>query len=189
MHDRAFAARIARKMVMTSGEVARLCNVAPRTVSKWFDTGRLKGYRIPGSQDRRFPREQVVRFMAENGIPLGPLEAGADPVILLVGVPDAVADRFALAGLAGWTVRQAADCFTAGRLAAKLLPACVVLDASLGRGVCLAAAAAVRHADPGCTLACLLADDDPGGGGRYDVEVRGGDLAPLVTALCGGGAA
>lgn len=37
--------------VYTTGEVARICQVAPRTVSKWFDTGRLKGYRIAGSPD------------------------------------------------------------------------------------------------------------------------------------------
>ena len=42
-----------RKDVLTTGEVAKLCNVAPRTVSKWFDSGSLKGYRIPGSRDRR----------------------------------------------------------------------------------------------------------------------------------------
>ena len=41
--------------VFTTGQVAKICKVAPRTVSKWFDSGRLKGYRIPGSQDRRNP--------------------------------------------------------------------------------------------------------------------------------------
>ena len=36
--------------VFTTGQVAKICKVAPRTVSKWFDSGRLRGYRIPGSQ-------------------------------------------------------------------------------------------------------------------------------------------
>ena len=40
------------KKVFTTGQVAKICKVAPRTVSKWFDSGRLRGYRIPGSQDR-----------------------------------------------------------------------------------------------------------------------------------------
>jgi excisionase family DNA binding protein len=56
--------------VYTTGRVAKICNVAPRTVSKWFDSGRLKGYRIPGSQDRRIPRAQLVKFLRENGMPL-----------------------------------------------------------------------------------------------------------------------
>ena len=34
------------KDVLTTGEVAKICNVASRTVSKWFDSGQLKGYRL-----------------------------------------------------------------------------------------------------------------------------------------------
>ena len=49
--------------VLTTGQVAKICNVAPRTVSKWFDSGQLRGYRIPGSKDRRIPVQQLVRFM------------------------------------------------------------------------------------------------------------------------------
>ena len=49
------------KKVFTTGQVAKICKVAPRTVSKWFDSGRLRGYRIPGSQDRRIPREHLGR--------------------------------------------------------------------------------------------------------------------------------
>jgi excisionase family DNA binding protein len=44
---------IEMKQVYTTGEAARLLCVAPRTVCKWFDSGRLKGFRVPGSQDRR----------------------------------------------------------------------------------------------------------------------------------------
>ena len=54
------------KKVFTTGQVAKICKVAPRTVSKWFDSGRLRGYRIPGSQDRRIPREQLIKFLKER---------------------------------------------------------------------------------------------------------------------------
>jgi hypothetical protein len=37
-------------------------------VSKWFDSGHLKGYRIPGSQDRRFPRKWLQEFLRDNGM-------------------------------------------------------------------------------------------------------------------------
>src|SRR5512140_1444860 len=49
------------KDVLTTGEVAKICNVAPRTVSKWFDSGSLKGYKIPGSKDRRIPVAQLIK--------------------------------------------------------------------------------------------------------------------------------
>ena len=58
------------KDVLTTGEVAKICNVAPRTVSKWFDSGALRGYRIPGSKDRRIPINQLIRFMKQHGMPL-----------------------------------------------------------------------------------------------------------------------
>lgn len=52
----------------TAGEVGALFGVAPRTVAKWLDTGRLKGYRLPGSLDRRFHADDVVRFGIEHGM-------------------------------------------------------------------------------------------------------------------------
>lgn len=52
----------------TTGQVARICGVAPRTVSGWFDSGLLKGYRIPGSQDRRIPREDLMVFLEVHGM-------------------------------------------------------------------------------------------------------------------------
>lgn len=71
-----------RKTVFTTGEVAKICNVAPRTVSKWFDAGHLRGYRIPGSKDRRIPVDHLMRFMRAHGIPLNGLETGALRVLV-----------------------------------------------------------------------------------------------------------
>lgn len=66
------------QILFTVGQVAKICKVAPRTVSKWFDSGRLRGYRIPGSQDRRIPREYLIRFLKEHGMPLGELECSVE---------------------------------------------------------------------------------------------------------------
>jgi excisionase family DNA binding protein len=64
--------------VYTTPQVASICRVAPRTVNKWFDSGRLRGYKIPGSNKRRIPREQLIRFLKEHGMPLGALEQFQD---------------------------------------------------------------------------------------------------------------
>jgi excisionase family DNA binding protein len=69
------------RKIFTTSEVAKICKVAPRTVSKWFDSGRLKGYRIPGSQDRRIPREYLVKFLHDHGM-------GSDDVAMFDDTPD-----------------------------------------------------------------------------------------------------
>src|SRR5436190_897460 len=71
------------KDVLTTGEVAKICNVAPRTVSKWFDSGALNGYRIPGSKDRRIPLNQLIRFMKQHGMPLNGLMTGSTCVMIV----------------------------------------------------------------------------------------------------------
>lgn len=55
------------KQIFTTGDVAKMLQVAPRTISKWFDSGRLRGFRIPGSQDRRIPRQALEKFIEEHG--------------------------------------------------------------------------------------------------------------------------
>jgi excisionase family DNA binding protein len=57
------------KDVLTTGDVARLCNVSARTVQNWFDKGHLKGYKIPGTKIRRIPPAELIEFMKRNGMP------------------------------------------------------------------------------------------------------------------------
>ncbi|MHC4678041.1 MAG: helix-turn-helix domain-containing protein [Planctomycetota bacterium] len=70
------------KNVLTTGDVARICHVAPRTVSKWFDNGQLKGYRIPGSKDRRIPLSELIRFMKVHNMPTAELAVGKIRVLI-----------------------------------------------------------------------------------------------------------
>ena len=59
-----------RKMY-TTGQLALLLKVAPRTVSKWFDAGLFKhgSYKLPESNDRRITHEGLVAFLAEQNMP------------------------------------------------------------------------------------------------------------------------
>jgi two-component system, OmpR family, response regulator RpaA len=120
------------KDVLTTGEVARICNVAPRTVSKWFDTGQLRGYRIPGSKDRRIPLAQLVRFMKAHGIPLNQLESGRTRVLLVDGDTEltrllqrALHDRF------DYEVAVAESAFEAGAMMEQSKPSVVIVDVDL----------------------------------------------------------
>jgi hypothetical protein len=80
----------------TTGEVGVICDVAPRTVLKWFDSGKLKGYRIPCSKDRRIPREQLREFLIEQGF------YTADQLttisVALIGLPAQISRAFQSCG-------------------------------------------------------------------------------------------
>jgi two-component system response regulator RpaA len=56
--------------LFTCGEIAEMIGVVPRTVAKWIDDGRLRGFRLPGSQHRRARRDDVEKFCVEHGIDL-----------------------------------------------------------------------------------------------------------------------
>jgi len=56
--------------VFTTGDIARICRVAPRTALNWLYSGLLGGYRLPLSRDWRVTRESLVRFLEENGMPI-----------------------------------------------------------------------------------------------------------------------
>lgn len=52
--------------MLTTSEVARLLNVHINTVRRWSNQGVLKTYRIGTRGDRRFERDDVVRFLLEK---------------------------------------------------------------------------------------------------------------------------
>lgn len=123
------------KKVFTTGQVAKICKVAPRTVSKWFDSGRLRGYRIPGSQDRRIPREQLIKFLKEHGMPLGELEDEEWHKILVIGAEKIFIDRVKelLPENEDYKYEIANSGFEAGIQAESFHPDTIIIDLALGR--------------------------------------------------------
>ena len=120
------------KGVLTTGQVAKICNVAPRTVSKWFDSGQLRGYRIPGSKDRRIPMHQLVRFMKAHGMPLEGLETGQTRVLVVEDEEELVQLlQRALSEEAGYEVRTAGSMFEAGVEAGLFKPHVILIDLAI----------------------------------------------------------
>ena len=120
------------KDVLTTGEVAKICNVAPRTVSKWFDSGALHGYRIPGSKDRRIPLNQLIRFMKQHGMPLNGLMTGCTRILIVDDEQDIVEVlEKILEDEAKYEVEVAKGGFAAGVIAEKFRPHVILLDLHL----------------------------------------------------------
>jgi len=129
------------KTVFTTGEAAKICKVSQQTIIRCFDSGQLKGFRVPGSRFRRIPREQLFSFMKENGIPTDALESGKRKVLIVDDDEELVellADVFDRDGR--FDVRTANNGFDAGMQVKEFRPDIVVLDVMLpdinGKEVC-----------------------------------------------------
>jgi excisionase family DNA binding protein len=152
------------RKVFTTGQVAKICKVAPRTVSKWFDSGRLVGYRIPGSQDRRIPREHLIRFLKEHQMPLGELEDEAYSKVLIIGTDRSLIER--LKGMMpeddDFKVEVAHSGFEAGIQAEALHPDAMIMDLAMGRSEGLQIVANLRRnpAYDACVIVALAAEDE-----------------------------
>jgi excisionase family DNA binding protein len=117
------------KNVLTTGDVAKICNVAPRTVSKWFDSGQLKGYRIPGSKDRRIPLPELLRFMKANNMPTEALPVGKIRILVVDGSEPPASDLLeALKARGSYDVQLARSSFEVGAAIQKLAPHVVVIN-------------------------------------------------------------
>jgi excisionase family DNA binding protein len=129
------------KTVFTTGEAAKICKVSQQTIIRCFDSGQLKGFRVPGSRFRRIPREQLFAFMKDNGIPTEALESGKRKVLIVDDDEDLVVMMKEVFDQDGrFDVRTANNGFGAGMLVKEFRPDIVVLDVMLpdinGREVC-----------------------------------------------------
>mgnify|MGYP000995688373 CR=1 FL=1 len=120
------------KNVYTTGEVAQICKVSQQTVIRCFDSGRLKGFRVPGSKFRRIPRDCLIQFMKENGIPLDSLESGKKRV-LVVDDDEAIVEMLVelLERDGRFEVRTATSGYDAGLLTHEFRPDVIILDFKL----------------------------------------------------------
>jgi excisionase family DNA binding protein len=120
--------------VFTTGQVAKICKVGTKTVARWFDLGRLRGYRIPGSQDRRIPRDYLIKFLKEHGMPLGDLEDEAMAKVLILSQDQVLVDNLKreLPLERSFKTAVAASGFDCGVQAESFHPDCVIVDFSIG---------------------------------------------------------
>ncbi len=153
------------KTVYTTGEVARICSISQQTVIRCFDSGRLRGFRVPGSRFRRIPRDQLVSFMKDNDIPLDKLEGTSKRVLIIDDDAAVVAmltdllsrdDRF--------EVKSGSTGFEAGLLARDFLPDVILLDFKLpdvnGNAVCRTIRAVPELANTKVIMISGVADPD-----------------------------
>jgi excisionase family DNA binding protein len=120
-----------RKMkdLFTTGEAADICRVSQQTIIRCFDSGRLKGFRVPGSKFRRIPRASLIRFMRDNSIPLDNLDSGKRKVLIVDDdgeIVELISDILSREG--SFEIRTASSGYEAGMITQQFRPDLILLD-------------------------------------------------------------
>jgi two-component system, OmpR family, response regulator RpaA len=160
------------KPSLTVGQLARLTGAAPRTVSKWFDAGLVKGYVLPGCQDRRIPLPNAIQFMRDRGMPI--------PAELLPALSLAF-------GLQPGELPDLVHCdpFDLGALVATQHVATAVVGDGHGLAAAKRACELVRASNPTAKVALVVGEDvtDAGAGAWDTVYTRPVDWAAVEANL------
>ena len=117
------------KNVYSTGEAAEICNVSQQTIIRCFDSGRLQGFRVPGSRFRRIPRESLIKFMKHNDIPLDNLDSGRKKVLVVDDDPEIVELMVDVLQRDGrFEISTASSGYDAGVLTQEFRPDLMILD-------------------------------------------------------------
>ncbi len=117
------------KSVFTTGEAAEICKVSQQTIIRCFDSGRLKGFRVPGSRFRRIPREALLQFMKENGIPIDVLDSGRRKILVVDDDPEIIELFVDVLERDGrFEIKTAMSGYDAGILTQEFNPDLIILD-------------------------------------------------------------
>jgi len=117
------------KELFTTGEAAELCNLSQQTIIRCFDSGRLRGFRIPGSKFRKIPRDSLLKFMKENSIPILSSQSGKKRLLIVdddAEIVELMTDVLARDGR--FDVRTASTGYDAGIMTQKFRPDIILLD-------------------------------------------------------------
>jgi len=118
---------------LTSGEIASYCDVNLRTVIRWIESGKLKGFKLPGRGNNRILVEDFLSFLDEHNMPIpDALKGVATPSILIVDDEMSVAKSIQrVARRSGFDTFIATGGFQAGILLGQNNPKVMTLDLSM----------------------------------------------------------
>jgi excisionase family DNA binding protein len=117
------------KELFTTGEAAEVCRVSQQTIIRCFDSGRVEGFRVPGSKFRRIPRTSLVKFMKDNSIPIEYLDSGRKKILVVDDDPEIVELLVDALGQDGrFEVKTASSGYEAGMQTQVFRPDLILLD-------------------------------------------------------------
>lgn len=162
------------KQSFSTSEVARYCHVTADTIRKWAEAERIHVFKTPGGH-RRIRRDDLVRFLRENNIPIHEDLDNSGVKVLVVDDEKAVISvirRILERAQTPFQIEVAMDGYDAGHQVAVFRPNVIFLDLRLpgidGFEVCRRIKADVETA--GCNVIAMT--------GYYE-----GDVAQRIVDL------
>lgn len=117
------------KELFTTGEAAEICQVSQQTIIRCFDSGKVEGFKVPGSKFRRIPRHNLIKFMKENSIPLDNIDSGRKKVLIVDDdeeIVELIADVLIRDGR--FDIETASSGYGAGMKTEQFKPDVILLD-------------------------------------------------------------
>ena len=120
------------KKDFSTGEVAKILNMGRSTVSLWIKQGRLNAHTTPGGK-YRVTRENLVKLMNDNGIPLEYLEGYSKKRVLIVDDDPEITKllKQAIKRKTVFNVKTASTCIQACMTINDYKPNVVVMDSGI----------------------------------------------------------
>ena len=121
------------KQSFSTSEVAKYCHVTADTIRKWAEAGRIQVFKTPGGH-RRIRREDLLRFLRENNIPVHNDLDNSGTKVLVVDDEKAVISvvrRFLERAQTPFQIEVAMDGYDAGMMVATYRPDVIFLDLRL----------------------------------------------------------
>ncbi len=121
------------KLSYSTSDVAKYCHVTADTIRKWAEAGKIRVFKTPGGH-RRIRRDDLLRFLRENNMPIHEDLGNAGIKILVVDDEKAVISvirRFLERAETPFQIEMAMDGFDAGQMVATFQPDIIFLDLRL----------------------------------------------------------
>jgi excisionase family DNA binding protein len=117
--------------IFTVYKASQYCNVSPKTIINWIESGHIKAYKTVGGH-RRIKREDLQAFMTKQGIPIPDQDPGEGRKRILVVDDDPIIVETIVQSLEedehDYEVISAADGFEAGLQVNHFKPHLLILD-------------------------------------------------------------
>jgi excisionase family DNA binding protein len=121
-----------RNHSLTTGDIAKYCDVNLRTVIRWINKGSLKAYKLPGRGNNRVQIQDFLLFLNENNMPVPDDLKSAKRDVLIVDDEPAYAKAIKrVLSKAGFECSIANGGFQAGLMLNANQPTLMTLDLSM----------------------------------------------------------